>query len=150
MNHLLSGLAANAALPSELVDQRIAVAVDDQGWDLADRADLSRAQILALVSRVAECGVPLAYQGRLTAADVDPAAQPRTALALLDEGSGSPEWARLFASEPAGRRPPRRRSGRCRIVRCPSPSTRCAALRRSRAAAVRARGPRLRGLSAGP
>ncbi|MFI0966291.1 hypothetical protein ACH4S8_33585 [Streptomyces sp. NPDC021080] len=101
MNHVLSGLAANPALPSELVDRLIAVADTDLARDLADREDLSRGQAVALFSRDPECGVRLAYAGKLTAADVDPVAQPDTALALLDEGSGSPEWARLLAADPA-------------------------------------------------
>ncbi|UUU20768.1 hypothetical protein [Streptomyces sp. DSM 40750] len=100
MNHLLCGLAANPALPSELVDRLIAVADADVAHDLAGRADLSRAQAVALASRVEESGVRLAYEGRLTAADVDPVAQPDVALALLDEGAGSPEWARLLAADP--------------------------------------------------
>lgn len=100
MNHVLCGLAANTALPSELVDRLIAVADDDIALNLAGRADLSRAQAVALVSRVDGSAVQLAYQGRLTAADVDPVAQPLAALALLDEGVGRPEWARLFAADP--------------------------------------------------
>ncbi|MGW0845123.1 hypothetical protein ACWD26_34295 [Streptomyces sp. NPDC002787] len=100
VHHLLCGLAANPALPSELVDRLIAVADDDVAHDLAGHADLSRAQAVALVSRVAGSGVRLAYEGRLTAADVDPVAQPYVALALLDEGAGSPEWARLLAADP--------------------------------------------------
>ncbi|MET7368784.1 hypothetical protein ABZS61_23625 [Streptomyces sp. NPDC005566] len=100
MNHVLCGLAANAALPSELVDRLIAVADADVAAVLAARADLSHAQAVALASRVVESAVPLAYQGRLTVADIDPAAQPRAALALLEEGVGGPEWARLFAADP--------------------------------------------------
>ncbi|MDW4908762.1 hypothetical protein RB628_26340 [Streptomyces sp. ADMS] len=96
--HVLCGLAANTALPSELVDRLIEVAVADVDFvdDLADRADLSRAQALALYARVPETGVPLGRDGRLNAADVDPAADPETALVLLDEGLGDPGWARLF------------------------------------------------------
>ncbi|WP_324789332.1 hypothetical protein [Streptomyces sp. H51] len=105
MNHVLCGLAANVSLPSELVDRLIAVADADIAAVLADRADLSHAQALALASRVAESAVRLAYAGRLTAADVDPVAQPDVALVLLDEGAGSPQWARLFAADPVvGRR----------------------------------------------
>ncbi|MFF3456939.1 hypothetical protein ACFYXH_21905 [Streptomyces sp. NPDC002730] len=100
MNHVLCGLAANTALPSELVDRLIAVADADIAADLADRADLSHAQAIALAARVEETAVRLAYEGRLTAADVDPVAQPYAALALLDERAGSPEWARLFAADP--------------------------------------------------
>ncbi|MFF6782380.1 hypothetical protein [Streptomyces sp. NPDC012510] len=103
MHHLLCGLAANPALPPELVDRLIAVADDDVDRDLAGRADLTRAQALTLASRTEETGVRLAYEGRLTAADVDPAAQPLVALALLDEGVGRPEWAALLAADPAVR-----------------------------------------------
>ena len=100
MNHLLCGLAANPALPSELVDRLIEVADADVDHDLAGRADLSRVQAVTLASRDEGNGVLLAYTGRLTAADVDPTAQPRVALALLDEGVGPPEWARLLAADP--------------------------------------------------
>ncbi|WP_369034439.1 hypothetical protein [Streptomyces adonidis] len=100
--HVLCGLAANTALPSELVDRLIEVAAADADFvdDLAGRADLSRAQTLALFARVPETGVLLAREGRLTSADVDPAAEPDAALALLDEGRGEPEWARLLAADP--------------------------------------------------
>ncbi|MFC4467751.1 hypothetical protein ACFPH6_25015 [Streptomyces xiangluensis] len=101
MNHVLCGLAANTALPPELVDRLIAVTDADIASDLAGRADLSRAQAIALYSRVEESGVRLAHEGRLTATDVDPQAQPDTALALLDKGAGNPEWGRLLATDPA-------------------------------------------------
>ncbi|MCX4853806.1 hypothetical protein [Streptomyces canus] len=100
MNPVLCGLAANAALPSALVDRLTAVADVGLAAGLAYRADLSHAQALKLASRVEESAVWLAYAGRLTVADVDPVAQPRVALALLDEGAGSPEWARLLAADP--------------------------------------------------
>ncbi|WP_105972349.1 hypothetical protein [Streptomyces geranii] len=98
----MSGLAANPALPSELVDRLIEVAVADVDFvdDLAERADLSREQALALFARVPDSGVRLAGAGRLIAADVDPVAEPDTALALLDEGRGQPEWARVLVADP--------------------------------------------------
>ncbi|MEU9883612.1 hypothetical protein [Streptomyces phaeochromogenes] len=100
MNHVLCGLAANPALPSELVDRLITIADADIAADLVGRADLSHAQAIALVSRVEDCAERLAYEGRLTAADIDPAAQPHAALALLHGGVGRPEWARLLAADP--------------------------------------------------
>ncbi|WP_354645372.1 hypothetical protein [Kitasatospora camelliae] len=100
MNHVLHGLAANPALPSELVDRLIAVADPDLAEALACRPDLNRAQMTALASRFEEAAVRLAYEGRLSATDVDPAVRPRAALALLEEGTGAPEWARLFATDP--------------------------------------------------
>jgi hypothetical protein len=100
VNHVLCGLAANAALPSELVDRLIEVADADIAADLARRADLSHAQAVALASRVEESAAWLAYEGRLTTADIDPAAQPHAALALLCERVDSPQWARLFATDP--------------------------------------------------
>ncbi|MYV61901.1 hypothetical protein GTW37_23340 [Streptomyces sp. SID4931] len=99
MDHVLCGLAANAALPFELVGRLIAVADADIAESLAGRPDLSREQAVDLVARVEESAVRLAYEGRLTAADVDPVAQPQAALALLNEGSGDLEWARLFAED---------------------------------------------------
>ncbi|WP_328726948.1 hypothetical protein [Streptomyces sp. NBC_00259] len=100
MDHLLSGLAANPALPPELVDRLIAIADADVADELTHRADLSPAQAVALAARVEETAVPLAYRGLLSTADVDPVTRPHAALALLDEGAGSPEWARRFASDP--------------------------------------------------
>lgn len=100
VNHVLRGLAVNTALPSELVDRLIAVADDDVAASLADRPDLSRAQAVELASRVPESALPLACKGRLTSADIDPSAQPLAALGLLEESSGNPEWARLFAADP--------------------------------------------------
>ncbi|MEV0537977.1 hypothetical protein [Kitasatospora sp. NPDC050463] len=100
MNHVLHGLAANPALPSEPVDRLIAVADPDLAEALACRPDLSHAQVRALASRFEEAAVRLAYEGRLSATDVNPAVQPRAALALLEEGTGRPQWARLFAADP--------------------------------------------------
>ncbi|MGW0578543.1 hypothetical protein ACWD25_21830, partial [Streptomyces sp. NPDC002920] len=100
MNHVLCGLASNAALSSDLVNRLIAVADAAVAVNLAGRADLSHAQAVVLASRVEESGEQLAHEGLLTAADVDPAAQPHAALALLHERAGSPEWARMFAADP--------------------------------------------------
>lgn len=105
MHHVLCGLAESTALPSELVDRLIAVADADITGSLARRTDLSHEQALALTSRIGESAVRLAYEGLLTAADVDAVAQPDAALALLDQGCGDLQWARLFALEPdSGRR----------------------------------------------
>ncbi|MET7636204.1 hypothetical protein [Streptomyces sp. NPDC005078] len=104
MNHVLCGLAANTALPSKLVDRLVAVADADIAAELACRADLRHDQAVVLVSRVEESAVRLAYEGRLTAADIDPAAQPRAALAFLYDRAGSPEWARFLAADPVAER----------------------------------------------
>lgn len=104
MNHVLSGLAANEALPLTLVGRLIAVADADMADGLAGRADLSHEQAVDLATRVEESTVRLAYEGRLTTADINPLTQPRAALALLDEGAGDPEWARLFAQDPDAER----------------------------------------------
>lgn len=97
---LLCGLAGNPALPVALVDRLIALADPDIDDELARRDDLGRAQAITLAGRDEANGVLLAYEGLLTAADVDPAAQPRVALALLDERVGDPAWARLLAASP--------------------------------------------------
>uniref|UniRef100_A0AAU2JJT2 Leucine rich repeat variant n=1 Tax=Streptomyces sp. NBC_00049 TaxID=2903617 RepID=A0AAU2JJT2_9ACTN len=109
-HHLLCGLACNPALPPELVDRLVALALaepvppDDVVEDLADalaeRSDLRRDQVLALAAHSDHAGLRLAYRGTLTAADVDPASRPLTALALLDEGRGRPEWGRVLAADP--------------------------------------------------
>ncbi|MDX3672986.1 hypothetical protein [Streptomyces europaeiscabiei] len=113
--HVLSGLAANASLPPELVDRLIELAVADTDADftddLAERPDLTHAQALALYVRVPESGPQLACEGRLTVADVDPAADPDTALALLGEGRGDPVWGRVLVADPDFWR--RQRLARC-------------------------------------
>lgn len=100
MNHVLCGLAANPALLPDLVDRLIMVADEDIAVSLAEREDLTRAQAVALISRVEQCAGRLAERGLLTADDIDPAAQPLAALALLAEGAGCPDWARLLAADP--------------------------------------------------
>ncbi|WP_405708228.1 MULTISPECIES: hypothetical protein [unclassified Streptomyces] len=112
MHHILCGLAANPALLSELVDRLISVADDNIAMHLACRADLSRAQAVALAERVDESAVRLAYEGRLAAADVDPSVRPDAALALLDQGAGHPEWARRLAADPVSER-------RQKLAACP-------------------------------
>ncbi|MDX3688890.1 hypothetical protein PV726_00790 [Streptomyces europaeiscabiei] len=112
---VLSGLAANASLPPELVDRLIELAVADTDADftndLTERPDLTHAQALALYVRVPESGPRLAREGRLTVADVDPAADPDTALALLKEGRGDPAWGRVLVADPDSRR--RQRLAQC-------------------------------------
>ncbi|MGW8328536.1 hypothetical protein ACWGLE_11605 [Streptomyces sp. NPDC055897] len=112
MNHVLCGLAANEALPVELVDRLIAVADADIADGLASRTNLSHKQAVDLATRVQESAVRLAYEGRLTAADVDPLTQPQAALALLGERCGDLEWARLFAADPDVER-------RAKLAACP-------------------------------
>ncbi|MFD9723754.1 hypothetical protein [Streptomyces sp. NPDC059072] len=109
MNHLLYGLAANPALPPDLLDRMVAllVAADPDDDDatmldlaLGDRTDLGRARAQALASRDEATAVRLAYGGQLDADDVDPVKWPGPAVALLDEGIDRPEWARLLAVHP--------------------------------------------------
>ncbi|MFJ8637108.1 hypothetical protein [Streptomyces sp. NPDC093568] len=98
MNHVLHGLAANPSLPPELIDRLITVADPDLSSELAARTDLTPAQLATLATRGDEIAVQLAYEGRLTADDIDPAVRPYAALALLDEGAGRQEWTRLLAA----------------------------------------------------
>ncbi|WP_324605287.1 hypothetical protein [Streptomyces sp. NRRL F-2664] len=103
---MLSGLAANPALPAELVDRLIRLAAgtsdaaDELVGYLADRTDLSPDQVAALAAHDEDTAVQLARGGHLTAGDVDPAVRPSVALALLDEGCGWPQWAVRFAADP--------------------------------------------------
>ncbi|CAL9373388.1 hypothetical protein [Streptomyces sp. enrichment culture] len=96
----LPGLAANPALPPALVDLLIERADADAADVLAEREDLGRARALALARRGDEVAVRLARDGRLTASDIDPADRPRAALALLEQGAGTAEWARFLAAHP--------------------------------------------------
>ncbi|MFD6344556.1 hypothetical protein ACFWF9_07500 [Streptomyces roseolus] len=112
MYALLRGLAANPALPPELLDRLVALADDELAGVLAGRDDLGRTRALALARRVGEAAVSLAYGGRLAAADVEPAEWPEAALALLDRGEAPAAWARAFAVDPD----PARRG---RLAACP-------------------------------
>ncbi|GGQ23751.1 hypothetical protein [Streptomyces roseolilacinus] len=112
MHHILCGLAANPALPSEMVDRLISLADEEIAENLAERADLSRAQAVALAGRVEESAARLAYEGRLASADIDPSVWPDAALALLEQGLGRPEWAGLLATDPV-------RGRRERLAACP-------------------------------
>ncbi|MGW5354779.1 hypothetical protein ACWERV_30240 [Streptomyces sp. NPDC004031] len=112
MQDILAGLAGNPALPGEFVDRLIRVADDVIATELAHRDDLTRAQAVALAGRVPDSAVTLAHQGRLAAADVDPARWPDAALALLDEGAGDPAWARALAADPD-------RARREKLAACP-------------------------------
>ncbi|MEU3105326.1 hypothetical protein [Streptomyces griseoflavus] len=100
MDHVLCGLAANPALPLELIDRLIAVADADIAESLAERADLRPEQAVALAARVGKAAERLARRGLLTAADIDPVLLPDAALALLGEGRGHAEWAWRFAADP--------------------------------------------------
>lgn len=100
MNHALLGLAVNSALPSHQVDRLIQRADEELAGELALRADLTPTQVRALAAASGAAAVQLAHDGRLQAADVDPASRPRAALALLDQGAGLPQWVRHFASDP--------------------------------------------------
>lgn len=112
MHHILCGLAANPALSSGLADRLVAIADDDIAESLARRTDLSRVQAVALARRVEGSAQALAYEGLLTAADVDPQVWPDAALVLLDRGAGRPEWARLLVADAVPER--RERLAGCR------------------------------------
>ncbi|MBR7832065.1 hypothetical protein KDL01_02275 [Actinospica durhamensis] len=102
MQHRLHGLAENPALPPDLLERLIAAADEELACTLAGRPDLTSAQ-LADLAEFDDAAVRLAYDGRLTAEGIDPAARPRVALALLDAGVGRPEWGRLLAGDPVAR-----------------------------------------------
>ncbi|MFJ9525663.1 variant leucine-rich repeat-containing protein [Streptomyces cyaneofuscatus] len=112
MNPVLHGLAVNPSLPPEAVDRLIALADDDLADILARRPDLGRDRAVTLAARAGDSAVRLAYEGRLTAADIDPVTHPQASLALLDRRAGHPEWARLFAADPDGER-------RAKLAACP-------------------------------
>ncbi|MFJ5549015.1 hypothetical protein [Streptomyces sp. NPDC093225] len=115
---VLWGLAANPALPPELFGPLLAAATPGNSWlayQLADRDDLTRPQVLALAAflddgdTVAQC---LARRGLLTAEDIDPAVRPDTALALMDEWGSRTAWARVLVADPSVER--RERLAECR------------------------------------
>ncbi|GLW32157.1 hypothetical protein [Actinoplanes regularis] len=110
MDDLLVALAGNPALPAALVDRLIGLADEDLAQTLAGRSDLTVEQIRRLVGRCKGAAVMLAYDGRLSAEDLEAAfglgEEPDSPdstyarLALLDEGRGRPEWARRLAADP--------------------------------------------------
>ncbi|MFG2822818.1 hypothetical protein ACGFX4_25725 [Kitasatospora sp. NPDC048365] len=99
-SELLTALADNPALPSELIDRLTALADQDTADALAGRTDLTRAQVRALLAARPSTDVCLAYAGTLAADDLDPDALPDAAVALLDLGAGRPEWADRLAADP--------------------------------------------------
>ncbi|MET9466471.1 hypothetical protein ABZY44_17030 [Streptomyces sp. NPDC006544] len=104
MNHLLGGLATNPALTPELRSLLVSLAVASADEALADalteRTDLTVAQAIALAASDGGAARGLAANGLLPAAEIDPAARPEVALALLDRGDGPAEWARFLAAHP--------------------------------------------------
>lgn len=101
MQHALVGLAENTALPPELIDRLISTADAELAEVLATRPDLTDSQTAAL-TRFESAAIRLAYEGRLTADNIDPVTQPYAALALLDQQRGKPEWAHQLATNPRG------------------------------------------------
>ncbi|MGW6710310.1 hypothetical protein ACWGDE_36215 [Streptomyces sp. NPDC054956] len=103
---LLCGLAANPALPSELVDRLMALhgsvpdPDDELLYELGERTDLSPGRIRAIAAADEFAAGRMGRAGLLDPADVDPLARPSVALAMLDEGFGPPEWARALATHP--------------------------------------------------
>jgi hypothetical protein len=93
----LCGLAANPALPADLLDRLIADADGDVLLELTDRDDLSPSQAGMLAARGGtSVAVQLARRGLIGAAGVDPT-EPLVALALLDLGRAPESWARALA-----------------------------------------------------
>ncbi|MFJ4685354.1 hypothetical protein [Streptomyces sp. NPDC088789] len=104
MHHVLCGLAVNPALSPGQVGRLMSMADEEIATRLAGRADLGHEQAVALAAHSAASAVLLAHEGRLTSADIDPGHRPEAALALLDRGTGSVEWARHFAADPVRER----------------------------------------------
>lgn len=102
---LLCGLAAQPALPADLLERltglagRVPDPDEELACALAERTDLTSGQVRALAA-VESAAIRLAHAGRLDPADVDPLDRPSVALALLDEGLGPSEWARVLAAHP--------------------------------------------------
>ncbi|MCM0676322.1 hypothetical protein NCC78_16740 [Micromonospora phytophila] len=96
----LVGLAANRALPPELLDLFARRADGALCAFLADRDDLTPAHRRSLVAGGGtDVAVRLARRGLLDARDADPD-DVSVLLALLDEGVDRPEWARRLARHP--------------------------------------------------
>ncbi|MFJ6656578.1 hypothetical protein ACIQNG_09465 [Streptomyces sp. NPDC091377] len=112
MHHVLYGLAVNPALSPGQVGRLMSMADEEIATRLAGRADLGHEQAVALAAHSADSAVLLAHEGRLTSADIDPGHRPEAALALLDRGTGSVEWARHFAADPV-------RERREKLAACP-------------------------------
>ncbi|MBD0673282.1 hypothetical protein [Streptomyces sp. CBMA156] len=114
MPPLLHAVARNPALPPDLLGRLLDAADADEelACALAERTDLDPAQVRRLAEGHQEAAVQLAVGGLLRAEDVDPAARPDAALALLDQGRGTPAWAPLLALAP-------NRHLRIRLASCP-------------------------------
>jgi hypothetical protein len=97
---VLCGLAANAALPAQLLDRLIEVADPELCPDLADRDDLTPAQTRRLAARGGDDTViRLVRRGLLSATDLD-TPQPGVVLALLDQAEAPEPWIRALRAHP--------------------------------------------------
>lgn len=100
LSRRLCGLAANPALPADLLDRLIAVADDEACLELADRDGLSPSQRRTLAVRGGtHTVIRLARRGLVAAADVD-RADPPVALTLLDVGGAPGSWAYAMSGHP--------------------------------------------------
>lgn len=109
MIHLLRGLAANPALPADLLDRLVGLVGSDAISDphdelpsaLSDRTDLTADQVRALAAADEIAAIRFAQTGLLDIAGMDPLDRPEVTLAVLDEGAGPPDWARALAHHPS-------------------------------------------------
>ncbi|MFI6482970.1 hypothetical protein ACIBH1_33920 [Nonomuraea sp. NPDC050663] len=99
----MSAVAANPALPADLVDRLIASADEWTAAVLADREDLTPSQARVLAARDESVLPGLVKRGLLPLDAVDPATRPDAALVLLAEGAGLPSWPAALAADPAHR-----------------------------------------------
>ncbi|MBV1853138.1 hypothetical protein [Catellatospora tritici] len=98
--HLRWRLAGNPALPSAVVDRLIGLADDYIGYELADRTDLSRDQVLRLARHGgAPIAIRLLQRGLLTPEEVDDS-DPRILVALADLGPIAADRVRPAATSP--------------------------------------------------
>lgn len=97
---VLCGLASNPALPVDLLDRCIAVADAQLCVDLADRDDLSLAQVRRLAAYGGvDTVVRLVRRGLLSATDLDNP-DPQVVLALLDVTEAPEPWTRALSAHP--------------------------------------------------
>ncbi|WP_405496863.1 hypothetical protein [Streptomyces sp. NBC_00096] len=109
MIHLLRGLAANPALPADLLARLVGLAgsdavsdpSDDLPFALSERTDLTPDQVRTLAAADEIAAIRFARTGLLDTAGMDPLARPEVTLAVLDEGAGPPDWARALAHHPS-------------------------------------------------
>lgn len=98
LNPRLSGLAANPALPAEMLDRLVRTTDPELAWDLAGREDLTRDHAETLLAQHGSI-VLIRLLPHIDPAIV-PLDNPALAIPLVEHPAADPSWARVLAASP--------------------------------------------------